>query len=1165
MKMTSPWKGFFRCGLIAAAVAMLVATACDPDIPERDATPERVEAVFDPGTGVIPLPNDAAMSDGFLPGLPGAEEGTAAGELSEYLSGLTGWPRTTDLEIPFSGALDEESIDDDSVRLYHVDGDEELQRMEIAELVYEEAADGTSLVRIIPEQSLAPGEQYAMVATNEITDPQGLGVSVSLPVFYAASRAPLVDADGQPALEVMADDPATAQALEGLRQLYAPVFEGIEEGVGADDAIDRDDVVSLSRWTLMPETAAAFFPDAAQVPLPNTAALDPDGTFPDAGTCYLGLDDVDPEDRNNVVFDRYLAGLSGWPDSSPITVPLTGPVDAATIGADDVQLWKRENGDWQRVESIQVIYRDSQIDNCTGEEVPGHSIDVVLLEEDPDGEPGDMRPAAMDVRSDYFAFATRNIEAADGSSIVPEAPLLLMMQPYPLVDDDGASTVSSLDDEDAQALEALRQLLAPLMDVIEAEEGLDHRQLAAAWTWFTWNDTFAVFDPDAGRIPFPHLALMDDETGTVDIPIPSGISPAQQAMLEALNRRSGFSRSAPGWVPLDGEIDPATLDSSSFRLFSQGASLFVDADDIALSYEPGLSRIVYEPVEPFRADDTYLGVVTDQLIGANGRPVQASPIMVFLSMEDPLHVDGESRVWPLPDETAEDVATLEALEEARQAFALAFNVLELLLNQDGLSRDNFASVWAMGTEDPIHMLREYRALALDVFDARGDRDARRACEVDGTCNPPDDDPYLFEVGDELEDPNDPGVMVDMSNVALIQRGAEFDAISVDVGQQEVFDDDERVGFMVFVPEQDQDGDQCEAPYDVVIAHHGMNSDRWQSGLALANDLAAYPNCMATVSMDLPIHGGRAPGAASTHPESLPEFSGAGFLSDDFLDSKNNFVQAMIDLWVLTRIIEGEGGVSGLDPLFADILDQLPIDDGDPLFSQQIGFVGMSLGGIVGVPFVALDPAVNTVALNGVGGRLTWLLLGDEDGPSTIGEPLLDELADIGMAPGTPAFFEAMVFVQWLADAIDPFLFAEVAIGGDLPTLSYDEASQSFSPTRGDTCDQTSDCPEGWQCETISGVERCVEYVAPAEFLVQMSQGDRTIVNRSTEAMAAQLGVDLTPTTFEDVPHAFIGIVDESRPEYSDAQCGREQVTTWLRSGLDGAAELPAELHAQQCQ
>lgn len=1112
MRSKRPVDILLRTATCVALMATMTLMACAEEIPERDAPPDRVEAVFDPATEVIPLPNDAAMQDGRLPGLSGAEEETAAGELSDYMKELRGWPRTTPIEIPFSGPLDEDTITEESVRMYRIDDEGVLHPVPVAERVYSEADDGSaSSINIIPVEPPAAGERFSVVATNDLIGANGHSVGASLPVFLAASEESLLDEDGQPALSILADDQATAQTLEGLRLLLAPVFEQIEEGVGDEDAIDRDDVISAFRWTTMPDTTVAFFPDAQELPLPNTAALDADGTFPDAATCYLG------EDSPNGVFDEYLAGLSGWPNTTPITLTLTGPVDPDSIGDDDVQLWKSAGGDWERVDDVDVSYRDFDIDRCTGEEFATHLIEIVPT-----------NPEDIETHSQYFAFATRNIEpVGDQDELIPEVPLFLALQPYPLVDEEGNSLLSTLDDESAQTLTGLRQMLEPAMDTIETEAGLDYTDLAAVFSWYTWNDTFVTFDPTSGQAPFPLVALMGDD-GTVDLPIPDGADPGTQSLLTALNQRRGFSRSAPGWVPLQGEVDPETITPDSVRFASQSEFVFWDEDELHRSYEPQWGRLVYEPQRPLRPNHGYLGLITQDLIGGNGRPVQPSQVFVFLKMEDPVFEDGESQVWAVDDEQAEE------LEDFRLAIADLMTLVDIL---PGVSRSTLAGGWAFDTEDPVESLREYRALAMHELAARADLEAYRACDAGGDCT--DDEDYL-EPGAEIEHPRSPGVMVDMDNVGAAHLAGEFESLTFDVSTGTVSDTGDPVGISVFLPDEEE----CTAPYDVVISQHGLGADRWQAGFSLANDLAG--DCLATVAMDLPLHGGRSPSATTLHPDELPADTGLGFLGPNFVESKGNFVQSMVDLFVLTQII----GDDGLDPLFADL-------GAGPYFSDEIGYVGISLGGIVGVPFVAVEPAIEAMALHSAGGRLSWILQGDEEGPSTIGEPLLDQ---IGLDADDPALFEAMVFVQWLADRIDPFIYGEVVVDGEMPTLMYDEGEDSFDPTTAGACDDDVECDDGWTCES----DLCTEMVGPKDVMMQMSEGDRTIVNRSTEALATQMGVSLEDTTFEDVPHTFINEVDEDSDNFSAGQCARLQASQWIRSGLTGDAVLPDELAVDQC-
>lgn len=1155
MKTKQVLKSVVASGIAVSMMGAVVLTGCDPEVPQRDYEPvDRVEVVFDPDTGVIPLPNDAALDDGRLPGLPEFEEGTVEEEFSNYLRLLHGWLPTTPIEIPFSGPLDEETVDEDGIRLYRFVGDDDLERAGIADFVYSEDEEGhSSLVEVIPETVGNGGDQFAVIVTSDVESADGVGVGASLPMFYAASPAPLVDADGQPALEVMADQPEQAQALEGLRLLVKPVIDAVEEGVGDDDPVDRDDLAIAFRWTISPDTKLDFDPDAARVPIPNTAALDDDGTFPEAATCHAG------ENTAQGYFDDYLAGLSGWPDVTPISVPLTGAIDPESIGDDDVQLWREADGEWERVAAT-ASYRDEDVDPCTGETSADHIIDVVPEE-------------AMGTREQYFAFVTRDVEPADGSDqLIPEIPMYLALQPHDLVDEEGASLLPQLSDEDAQGIQGLKEIVAPAMAEIEAQTELDYQDLAGVWNWYTWDDTFVVFDPDTGEIPFPNLMMMGDD-GTVELPIPEDADPMTEAIVESLNMRGGFSSHAPGWIPLDGKVDPETVTKDAFSLGVADDQNLLDDELFDLRYEEEWDRIVFEPLITLEPNAIYAPILIDQLMGVNERPVQSPPLFIFLRSPYELAEDGQSLVDQLDDETA------VLLETARSDFESAGFWFLIQGRTDASSREEITYAGAFETDDPVQPLREYRALALDVLDERGEVRAYRECEIEENCGEfeEDGDPHLVEVDDEIEYPGTSGDMVDMSNVSAMYTGGEFMSAEVNAAAGTVAESEERIGITVFLPEEEQGEGDCEPPYDVAISQHGLTSDRHQGGLVMANEMAAYPGCMATVAMDFPLHGGRTAGVDTPHPEEPPPNSGEGFFSEDIAASTGNFIQAMIDLFVLARVIEGDEGESGLEGLFAELDEEENgsqgqegeneqgegegEENGIQRFGDGIGYVGGSLGGILGTPFVALDPNVDTAVLNAAGGRMKWLLEGDEEGVSDIGEPLF---AAMGLEPGDLELFEALTMVQWLTDIIDPATFANFAADGEHRTLAYNAEDEAFGPTTGDTCEDSEDCPGGWQCEEVGEEDLCVEYAPEVDALVQMARDERTIVNRTTEALAEGFGASLDDTTFEGVSHYFATILDESDDDFVAGQCARQQAAAWLESGLFDEATLPAELTADEC-
>ncbi|MFU8806105.1 MAG: hypothetical protein ACNA8W_20000, partial [Bradymonadaceae bacterium] len=352
----------------------------------------------------------------------------------------------------------------------------------------------------------------------------------------------------------------------------------------------------------------------------------------------------------------------------------------------------------------------------------------------------------------------------------------------------------------------------------------------------------------------------------------------------------------------------------------------------------------------------------------------------------------------------------------------------------------------------------------------------------------------------------------------------------------------------------------EAPFDVALVAHGLGGERQSTGLALANELAAYPSCLATVTMDFLMHGGRVAGSTDLHPLTRDEASGTNFLSADIIRSKNNFLQSAIDLMVLTQIIKGANGMSGLEGLFA-LYDEAELEG--PLFSTNVAFVGPSLGGIVGTLFLAVEPEVSTAVLSNTGGKLSSLL---EE--STVGEPIMAQLAALGVEAGTLGYLQTMAFVQWLADHADPFTFAPYVEQMQLDTLVYDETAGTFGPVLGAECDTAAECPDRWVCRNFGSDNnpdrKCLRAVPPNEVLLHMTVGDTTIPNSSTTLLADTIGVSLEHTTFEDTPHNVLGVRDADNAAYPQSLCARQQAAQWLTSGLAGEAQLPASLYADAC-
>jgi hypothetical protein len=1154
---------------IAAAPALLL--GCMPDIPQDPPpTTDRVVAVFDTETSTIPLPNTAALEeDGTLPQLPGAGEDNANGAFLSWLDGLHGWSESTPIEVPFSGKLDPETVNADNVYLWKR-GEDGFTLLDAQAEYVENTEENTvcnpavceSVVRILPTEPLEFGATYAAAVSKEIKDTNDNRVSESTAVFFAASPDPLFE-NGEILVSVLEPgDGATdeeveaaveqAATLEGLRQLLAPVFTA-----AADAGLSRDDVASAFTWSVTNDPFTVLDPATGTLPIPNDVALDPDRTFPAAALNFCGGPNVDPQslidpacdapppdwvtctesadctdadsraqciggrcvrtDCAQGEFDRYLDGLHGWPTTTPITLPVTAPIDESTLSPETVQLWMQDaEGAWLQVPDITV-----SLTECG---------DEILI----------TPPAEMGYAAKYFAFATRDVLSTntgpDGNQLplIPSAPLLLAMMPdepgtlgadcdpansgqacdgggvCSVIPGEGAkcvtSNVDNASDADAAGVMAVRPIFRPAVEAIEANTDLAWDDLAASWAWTTWTDTFLVFDPTAGNIPFPHTLLTSgcpDEEPICNLPEGEG---ATAALLDELRTREGFSSTAPHWIPTLGPpLDPETVNTDTV-LFAEAAEIPPplypkDQYNVEALYD----HIIVSFNQPLTPEILVAGLATTDVKGSNGFAAQPTPAFVFLRSEFPLvDENGNKTVQEIPDDE-----TAQLLEASRNDFEQLFLVALLF----GYGRDQVNNAWAFDTGQTYRPLQQLRALTVDELATGG---IPQATAMTPDVVVPDDNTPAGTV----PDPDNMDVDVDVSNVAEIHWALEYDTTWWLDGMNRLMDTPATspVGASVFIPKQDA---ECSEPFDVAIVQHGYTNYRKNMGLALANEMAA--ECIAVVAIDLPLHGGRIPGAPDLHPATKPAGSGDGYISEDFVGSVALLQQSAIDEVVLTKMIKG-GAFDAALAANSSVVTTFSDD------TSNVGYIGNSMGAFVGTLFTTIEPEVGPTVLNVAGGKFSLILQ-----ESAAFAPILD---GFGIPEDTFEELQALHFVQWLGEHADPYAFAPYPVLDPLTEIVWDSGEGEFA--------------DG-------------ETLPAKDVIIQMVENDQIVPNSSTELLAGTMGVELTDTTFPSmIQHGFLGVLDPTSASFDAGVCARQQAAAWMSTSFAGAAEIPAGLDATSC-
>ena len=549
----------------------------------------------------------------------------------------------------------------------------------------------------------------------------------------------------------------------------------------------------------------------------------------------------------------------------------------------------------------------------------------------------------------------------------------------------------------------------------------------------------ADFDPSAGVVPNPiNLLFTGSQDGTLNIPVDPS-DPSAGPIL-ALNALDGFSTIAPitatfsnGVLPIPGNptpivsaIDPATVVAGStvrvfevdlvnpflgeagdpFTVTGVQRELTPNMDYIAsLSpLDPSGTTVVIVPLRPLAPKTGHMVVFTDGIRAA----LDGSP-----AFPDQTYIFARYRREPLIDEAG--ASEFPALSDA-QAQALE-PIRRIVVSQEdaaagaGVPRGSIILSWTFLTQSTTDVLAAVRANA-------GPQPA--GLVPTGTVTPlgtGDIFAGTIQLPYFLEAPSvDPTVIL-----RTRWRGVNSSEVTR-YNPQPVATQTVTVPLLASIPNTSA---KPAGGWPIVIFQHGITVNRTVM-LGVADALAAAG--FAVFAIDLPLHGITDPtnplynGPAertfnvdlidnttgAPGPDSVIDSSGAHAINLlSLLTSRDNLRQAVVDLFHLTATaptvdIDGDGA---------------PDFDG-----TQIRFVGHSLGGIVGVPYLTLEPNVSSASLPNAGGGLAQLLAGSPN----IGPRIEAGLAAAGIVPGSPEFASFLGAFQTALDSGDPINYAITA-------------------------------------------------------------------------------------------------------------------------------------------
>jgi dienelactone hydrolase len=547
-----------------------------------------------------------------------------------------------------------------------------------------------------------------------------------------------------------------------------------------------------------------------------------------------------------------------------------------------------------------------------------------------------------------------------------------------------------------------------------------------------------VFDPGTGPIDFAAVPFPDDlyrATGQIEI----GAFPAELSqvagetppfdgmvttMREAFHDLDGFGTTSAVFFRLDGDIDASTLPATPADSVEASASVFLlDVDPaspdalhrvpVEVHWDGARRMLVVRPRYGHALFEgrTYAAVVTSAVRAVDGTPLSASPRFAAIR-------DASSR----PSDAIDAAAWNEYTAVLASPMVTRANVSGLAVfhvQQVSAELDEARSVVRDAPAPALTILRVASGTALDdllgtpIVDEPGTdvtggvQHSHIGTLIDGTFETPSFvSADLFGHGPFRHD----------SGGALITQGTST------------------VWMTVALPP----GDVSNVP--VVVYQHGLGSDR--SAIFSVAD-ALCEQGFAVAAIDIPFHGMRAQGTAIDMHHTFGSTTGPDLYGD--IGGTPIYV-------AFVGVADTSGPYVAFHPSYPrDVLRQSAVDvmalvnaldrsdwsgvasRGGPAsigFSDMpIGFVGVSLGGIVGTTFVTGEPRVGAAVLNVTGGELTNLVAFSPSFQSTFFPLLLPSIGlvveEVDYQDAPPRFLPEVALYQTLLDRGDSMSFAPV--------------------------------------------------------------------------------------------------------------------------------------------
>lgn len=511
---------------------------------------------------------------------------------------------------------------------------------------------------------------------------------------------------------------------------------------------------------------------------------------------------------------------------------------------------------------------------------------------------------------------------------------------------------------------------------------------------------------DPTRFPFP------DETyrgsGGLELaPGPQARFFETNMLLPALAELDGFGNQQPVFFGLQGRDGGLPAALAVERAALAGVAGLVSADpadpdfgrawpaEVNLDPRRGLIGVLPRPGFPLRPGGLYAAWVSGQLGDVLGAGIEASP------------------AW-------RRVATGRPAGAAERRAAAALDAVRPALAAAGLDVSGLLAVASMRVQDPsadlramVTQLKAEAAPPAPVFDAPTYADdvsaALPLAVLFGT-------PVAAFGGSD----NPGGVLHD--RIAAVHIGrfeipvwSDFRArtpLARDAAGQPRIVGRSEVEFVLAVP----DCPEPAAGWPAVIVQHGLN-DHKRFPLIQANALAG--ECMVTVGIDAVGHGFRSRNPQDRRgnltnapwPDGITDGAPLGGLDQ---------VYAIQPLVARTNLIETAAGLAALADRLARATWQPPAVTGLPpvrIDPSRIGYLGQSMGGVVGSLFTGVSPDLRASVINVGGGSYRHIFL---DAPAfAMASPLVAVMGEGDLLAPIDEFHPGLALFAAVLEGADP--------------------------------------------------------------------------------------------------------------------------------------------------